>query len=381
MAKKFFKKILSIFIIIIFTLVTFDILIYFLLPKIVQEISPSYKNSYGRGYPQNHFVKNDLRGFDIRPNFSTKTSTKPIELGEYKVWGNEIGCFDDSIKRLKEIPLKKIIYLAGDSYTWGYAPFDKKFGFFLEKNSKFNVMKCGVTHTGQIHQFLKFKEIYHSNYKPEIVIVNVTSNDVQNDFFFPHTAMIDGYMVENVQWCYLAKDKIFWKKIEYDLLEKKYLNMTNEKLIRFIKYYSATAQLSNIVFKNVSQSYLKIKQQKNNIKKNKNKCDDFFKTPYGFDGYDYDLSSFSLPNKKVIREWIDHSKKNNYILIFSLIGDGQHYKKKINYIKDLGGEIIIFDDWLHKEKIKDQLYWKNDGHFNLDGNRIYATFLNKKIIQ
>ena len=117
MAKKFFKKILSIFIIIIFTLVTFDILIYFWLPKIVQEILPSYKNSYGRGYPQNHFIKNDLRGFDIRPNFSTKTSTKPIELGEYEVWGNEIGCFDDSIKRLKEIPLKKIIYLAGDSYT------------------------------------------------------------------------------------------------------------------------------------------------------------------------------------------------------------------------------------------------------------------------
>ena len=78
MAKKFFKKILSIFIIIIFTLVTFDILIYFLLPKTVQEISPSYKNSYGRGYPQNHFVKNDLRGFDIRPNFSTKLLKKII---------------------------------------------------------------------------------------------------------------------------------------------------------------------------------------------------------------------------------------------------------------------------------------------------------------
>lgn len=363
---------------IVFSLVVFDLSVFFLFSKDLLKFAPSYKNSYGGGYPKNHFIKNDIRGFDIRPNYQTSTTTKPVELGYYKVWGNEIGCFDDSIKRLKGNFSKKIIYLAGDSFTWGYAPFDKKFGYILEKNSEYNVMKCGVTHTGQIHQFLKFKELYKLEYKPEVVIVNILSNDVQNDFFFPHTTVIDGYLVEDVKWCYLHNNEISWERIEHSYLKKKYLNKNVHRVKSLIKNYSASAHIA-IHTINYLKKYTSKKNSKKKINiKKKTECSNFDITPYGHEKYIYSKSDFSLPNRKILKEWIEDSNKNKYELIFAFIGSGNHYEEKQKFIQSLGGKIIIFNEWLKNNSIKEELYW-DEGHFNIKGNNVYSSFLIDKL--
>ena len=65
---------------------------------------PHYGNNtetFSRGYPINHFKQDDLLGFDINPNYKTKTYRKPInEYKEYDVWGNSFGCYDDEWKKI-----------------------------------------------------------------------------------------------------------------------------------------------------------------------------------------------------------------------------------------------------------------------------------------
>ena len=371
------KKIFQIILIFLITVFFFDLSSFFLFDKAIQALVPSYKNSTeGRAYPQNYFIKHKTRGFDINSNFESITSTKPVEAGTYKVWGNEIGCFDDSINRIKKNPSKKTIYLAGDSVTWGYAPFDKKFGYLIEKNLNYHVIKCGVTHTGQLHQFKKFKEIYNMGYKPDIVIVSITGNDVDNDFFFPHSTIIDGWMIEDVKWC-LQENELYWERIEHTKLQKQYTSYNHgeefnfERIKKTIKYYSASSVLTYVYVKKIKKRYTKNKDNK--------KCN-FSKSPYGFEDYVYNSSSFSLANRETIKKWIEDSKKNNYKIYFSFIGNYyKHYNQQKTFINSLSGDTIDFNEWIKEKKIKNkELYWKYDGHFNIKGNKEYSKFLINK---
>jgi hypothetical protein len=56
--------------------------------------------NFSRGYPTYHFKNDNLLGFDINPNYKTKTHKKPPhEYKEYDVWGNSFGCYDDEWKK------------------------------------------------------------------------------------------------------------------------------------------------------------------------------------------------------------------------------------------------------------------------------------------
>ena len=91
--------------------------------------SHAIEKGYSRGYPVGHFTRDKSLGFDITPNFLTSTFSKPVEYKEYAVWGNSFGCFDDE---WTDEDLHSGVYLAGDSFTWRYASYDKKFGTILE---------------------------------------------------------------------------------------------------------------------------------------------------------------------------------------------------------------------------------------------------------
>ena len=129
----------------------------------VKRIYSGYLNrsyAFGRGYPRNYFYADTKKGFDIKKNSEKLLARRPMNLKEYPVWGNSIGCFDNDIPK-KE---KYYVYLSGDSITWGYAPYDKKFGTLLENKLNKNVAACGVSNTGQIHQYLKYKLKYVSRW-------------------------------------------------------------------------------------------------------------------------------------------------------------------------------------------------------------------------
>ena len=59
------------------------------------------------------------------------------------------------------------------------------------------VLNCGVAHTGQFHQLSKMKEIVGSK-PPKYIVVGFFENDLANDYFFPHSRIVEGFMVDDV---------------------------------------------------------------------------------------------------------------------------------------------------------------------------------------
>lgn len=181
----------------------FDLGCFFVLPEnFSTQIFLGYRvgllpdGGLGRGYPHDYFEPHAERGFDIGPSKSRRDHALfdyPRNYS-YAIWSNSLGCFDS-----EHTGLERYIYLAGDSSTWGYTRFEKKFGALLEDKLGVPVVKCGVTHTGQQHQLSKMKDVIGKIGRPPAVIVVVWSpNDIINDAFYPHSTVIDGWQVDTV---------------------------------------------------------------------------------------------------------------------------------------------------------------------------------------
>ena len=142
------------------------------------------------GYPKFYFRADDKSGFDISGNFPVKMFH--FTDGDTKIWSNEMGCFDYPYRNEKNY-----ILLVGDSFTWGYAPFETKFGNIIENYSGHRVLKCGVTGYGSRQEMIKIRKIAaRAGRTPSLVIVGYCmGNDVKDDYLFPHATFQDGYLL------------------------------------------------------------------------------------------------------------------------------------------------------------------------------------------
>ena len=343
-------------------------------------------HKFGRGYPQNYFIKDEDNGFDIKVNSPQKYFYTYSDLPKTKIWGNNIGCFDSDFN----LEDKTSIYLAGDSYTWGYINNEFHFGTLLESNNN-NVASCGVSHTGQIHQFNKFKKIREKlNFTPEIVIVNVFTNDVYNDRFHPHTTVIKGFMVD--------KKKIKYKNNQMDiiessdeLLEESFLKSKNSKnknlpgiaLQSRLGKFDPRKLSSTMVFLGsiIKNSSLKLTEY------NKEKSFNIY-SPETFYNLgikkNYPINhELAKNNRETIKNWINDSKEKNYKIIFSFINHFLYYDDQdfCKFIEDLDSDCYYFSKYLTKTGIdSNKLRWNRDRHFNKLGNKLYADYL-KEIIK
>jgi hypothetical protein len=372
------------------TIFTTDLVGYIFKDKLAV-IIPGYGlaiDDFSRGYPIGHFQNDSEIGFDITPKFKTTTSTKPREYETYEVWGNGYGCFDDE---WSEDEIIGGIYLAGDSFTWGYTKYDKKFGTLLEKTTGKKVYACGVTHTGQGHQFQKFKRLYENGLKPSVVVVNVTPNDPDNDYFFPHTAIIDGFMVESVERCGDFETGDFsYRKLSYENLVSEISERQNHPTWKsLLRQYSLTAN----VIANVTHSMRHKINKRSNRPIEQSSCVrsvyadlSAIGSAYPNSKYSaYPYSEYTEKNRKFISGWIAHAKLNNYLLIFSFIPSidvsSNNLLKFVNqFIIKNGGVAHSFDDFCGiKCRGENKVYFQFDAHFNESGNKLYAQYLKKLI--
>tara|TARA_B100000787_G_scaffold168998_1_gene158996 strand:- start:2054 stop:3226 length:1173 start_codon:yes stop_codon:yes gene_type:complete len=332
-------------------------------------------DNFSRGYPVGHFSHDDSLGFDITPSFRTQTSIKPIGYKAYAVWGNTYGCFDDE---WATDSLKGGIYLAGDSFTWGYTRYDKKFGTILERLLDTKVYACGVTHTGQAHQFNKFMRLFEEGLRPKAVIVNIVSNDLDNDFFFPHTDIIDGLMVENVEVC---GDPILSSDFNYKRFDrtetKNYMlkKMLEPSFRSYLREYSLSANV-------IAGITSKIRFQYNRLaKKQTSACRRSAYAGLSKISDLYPNSHYTAQNRENITNWIAHANQNDYRLIFSFIPSkgvtrDPTYPFIQKFIEDLSGEYKSFDTHCDLEcRMLNNVYYETDEHFNEVGNQLYAKYL------
>ena len=346
-------------------------------------------HKFGRGYPKNYFSKNDQNGFDITVNSQKKDFYTYTDMPKNKIWGNNIGCFDSDFK----LNDKTFIYLAGDSFSWGYTHKELHFGTLLKSKNN-NIASCGVSHTGQIHQFNKFKKIREKlNASPEIVIVNVFTNDIYNDHFHPHTTIINGYMVDKKRIKY-KNQQIKIVEASDELLSENFIKSKNTNKREFIgiapqaklgkfdpRKYSSTMVFLGVFIKNII-----LNPNEKIYEMNEEELSSIYSPEeyYGLKNQkNYPINhKLGEKNREIIKNWISDSKENNYKLIFSFINHMLYYDDEdfCKFIEDLDSNCHYFSKYLTKINIDpEKLKWKRDSHFNNLGNKVYADYLREII--
>ena len=175
-----------------------------------------------RGIPPRWYFVATYYGYDINPNFYP-----PVELSlegegyKYSVWSNSLGCFD--IEHNLNNSSSKVLLL-GDSFTWGYTSFEKKFGTIFEKLTGVETLKCGVTGYGVKQAIEKATNIFKQVKGIDTVIYAYYLNDVDDDFLYPSRTVVRGFLVR--KWFYSDIKKGSKICYSYDKLEEEAENYT-----------------------------------------------------------------------------------------------------------------------------------------------------------
>ena len=338
----------------------------------IQILYPSYwklsflspDQGFGKGYPRGYFVADKAKGFDIaKAQQPIAVHSIPPEAGEYSIWSNDLGCFDELDRSGKPYA----VYLAGDSQTWGYSPFSAKFGSLLQDRLGKPVAKCGVTHTGQRHQFQKFLEVSSQlGYFPPVVVVNVVPNDLTNDYLFPEATEIDGYLVNQARLAGDSSDSPSQVRTSRDELQEIYRNfrsgLSQSRLWKALdpRHYFASAVLAAEVLKRSSSPAQKTEPA----------------PAYPIN------SALGAPNRQVFKAWAEHSRQHGYQLIVTSATMEQpgFYTPLGGFLKGLNIPFWDFSEAANDKGLQlGDVRWKRDGHFNPSGNVLYAEFLHDRL--
>jgi hypothetical protein len=145
-----------------------------------------------------NYLKIDPKiGYDIVQN--SPRETEGVDNIPYDVWSNNIGCFDNPYNGEEVAAL-----LVGDSFAWGFAPFEDKWGKVIEDEVGGRVLKCGVLGYGTKQELLKTEEVLKKTKKPQLIIVGYFVNDLGDDYVFPEATIVNGVLSQKY---YLADVK------------------------------------------------------------------------------------------------------------------------------------------------------------------------------
>lgn len=394
------------------TVALLDALLYFTLPDGVASRLPGYREGFylsewiGRGYPRGYFEPNAERGFDIKPTEAPRNDLfHYTDDGSFRIWSNSIGCFDTPFSGTPD----RFWYIAGDSIAWGHARYDDLMGTVIEKKKGVDVLQCGVTHTGQRHQFAKFLEIGAKLGRwPERVLVFYSPTDTANDYAHPHATVIEGGLADirllKADNGIAELDRGWFDQVKAERSAAKPTaegRPTSFSPARLLLEYSVTAQLLNAGLHSLNRR-LPVGQLPVLGDDPTLDWPDKYVTYKGQKLYDihrlthqqtlvghlqYADFKHADANKHVIREWRDHARANGYALEFVLPHPGpsslyppedatNFYKEFIAYLSSLGIKHYDVTAELNKRKIRpDDLYWYSDIHMSGEGNQIVGGIL------
>ncbi|MGH8168305.1 MAG: alginate O-acetyltransferase AlgX-related protein [Woeseiaceae bacterium] len=371
--------------------VLFDTAAYLFLPKDAVRFAPKYRQKEVRAerngllsqvydYPKGYFRADVQLGFDIAANVGT--SRYAIGDSTFDIFSNSLGCFDRNEPSVRS---SEYVYFAGDSFTWGYARYEKKFATVYEARTGRVSLKCGVTHTGQRHQYRKFSRIAQALGRyPTRVFVGYFINDPANDFAHPHSTVIDGFLVDVVE---LKNGALVQRNL--GKIAEAIHNAQNGKnaaahsgaksvtrrLREFLRRYSLTAHLmvnAVIQVKYLAKIYLIPGASKS-----------FYESSRQFDfEKSYLHHAVTAANREAIKQWANDAKANGYELVFVLIPP-KHSFDDIDYYRSLRAflsslEISYLDlteAFRTAKKTESELYWGKDLHWNDEGNEFVGKLL------
>lgn len=338
------------------------------------------------GWPRNYYVANETRGFDIGEKRSTRHWVDGVT---YPIWSNSLGCFDEEHDSYADA-----VYFAGDSFTWGFTPFEEKFGTLVERESGTTVLKCGVTHTGQRHQFDKFVEIVaRTASRPRAVFVFFFENDVADDYAHPHSTVIDGWLVDTVV-TYGRSELVrrspqeLSKQLEAELDELRQEEQSSRRDValryRFatvLLRYSLTANLWRAV--RTATSSTPGERAPKHGDRGSSKPRSFYAIPPESQGrFSYLENRFARENQAALLAFAAWTAERGVPLVVVLVP-----RQRVSFDPDWYAEVhefldrhrIRFTDLARNFRARDldpgELYWRGNAHFNPRGNEEVARAL------
>jgi hypothetical protein len=290
--------------------------------------------------------------------------------------------------------------------TWGYAPFETKFGTIFEKETGIETFKCGVTHTGTRHEFAKFLEIGNKVGRwPGKVAVFYSATDVANDYLHPHATVVDHGLADKARldidnnivqldegWFEMIRERI--KAAQADesgfhhvLLQYSFTTqIVNAGLywlkdtLPWIAAYVPT--IGDQPFLHWADKYEVYRGQK---------LYDVHRMSYlgTKDGiFEYENFPYAAENKKVIAQWKKHADEHGYELVFFLLPAGadffepaaaggvDFYSQLKAYLTKTGIRYVDLGKELRNRGIgPESVYWPDNSHFSIDGNIIVGEML------
>jgi hypothetical protein len=260
----------------------------------------------------------------------------------------------------------------------GYGNYEQNIPSTYEKISKRFTIKCGIIHSGQRHQFEKFKRTEKLiGHAPKRVILTFYENDVANDYAYPHTTVIEGYEVDLYRF---NGDQFKLVQRNLDQIKNDILNGLNPKSQPWNVQIDAWLDSHSL-----SWNLIKI-----GIKQNKaNELGTIYGISEGVNyakGKGYESAEVSKKNREGLDLWINDAKRQNYQLIIVLIPPKIHHANTNFYggLRDyLDAKKIRYYDltepFYASKKRSEELYWPNDGHLSNDGNIFVGKFLAEKL--
>ena len=402
-------KLLAPLIIVALTLVLFDLIGYFLVPASYTTFAPCYRNirllsppaaglpELARNYPRYYHRADDVLGFDITPGARAMAE---VDDHPYEIFANQLGCFDRN--ELRDFQgTKEYFYFAGDSATWGYAPYESKFATVWERETGKLAAKCGVTHSGTLHEFEKFKRTVAVIGKyPKMVFVGFTINDPANDLAYPHTTVIDGYQVDVV---FLNDGVLVRPNIDeirqtvessiHELESAKVAKVTwFDRLKTRVWVYSLSA---NIVDHGALAMVNAVRSRPGSISLHAQGSPSSTMTRFGDNFYwffspndvktRYAIDPRANASKEAIGQWARQARDHSYKLVFLLLPPKSDFNDvdlftQVKAWLDVNGiEYVDFAQLFKKAGYKvEDLYWTLDGHWNENGNRIVGRLLSTR---
>lgn len=379
--KKIAKSSFAVFIVLVITLITVDLITYLVTPNQGIGFIPAYKKNRFKEklsaavhyFPRGYNVADPIMGFDIQKHVAPVTFN--MADGSFPIFSNDIGCFDHhTLDEIKEA--KTYDYFAGDSFAWGYGNYEKNIPSTYEKLSGRYTVKCGIIHSGQRHQFEKFQRtVKLIGHKPKRVILTFYENDVANDYAYPHTTVIEGYEVDTYkfdpgQFQLVPRDM---NQIKQDILAG--INPKTQSFpIQVDAWFDQHSLTWNLLKVGVKQSQGKELATIYGISEGVN---------YGKDK-GYGTAEVTKKNREGLDLWINDAKQNHYELIMILIPPKLHHANTQFYggLRDyLDAKKVRYYDltepFYASKKRSEELYWLNDGHLSNDGNDFVGKYLSQ----
>ncbi len=367
-----------------------DVVAYSFLPRPLTAVLGDYRKpgtsqarqSLRNSYPANYYFAHPTRGHDITPSGHQRHYVH--ELGYYDVWSNDLGCFDNPVND-GELNAA-FIYLAGDSFTWGFTPFAAHFGSLLQTRVGVRTIKCGVAGTGQRHQFEKFLETTtRLGRLPALVIVSVVANDIDDDYAYPAFAVIDGWLTATKELD-PANDLVEVPEETIRQRMKDYFTQvptsTTQEIKAWLIEHSLSLNLLRSAWRAVKNRNVDEVAAANTVSTPAASARRGFWTLSGdYDHYPSDVTRISAANLGAIETWQKHAQQNNYQLLVSIIaytkvpGYKDYFADFRSRLNTMG--VCVVDSSLAIATHGDPsgYYWSIDGHFNPDGHRFYTDFL------